>query len=90
MTKKITISLSAVLVSALIFLGSALRHSNVSGEPFLSEKNLVGAVPVFLIVLAVMAVAFLVPWEEFGHKGGDEPNLERDKQERRPNRDGGN
>lgn len=81
MAKKVAISLSGALVSVLVFLGSALRHSNVSGEPFLSEKNLVGAIPVFLVVLLVMAVAFLAPWEEFGQRNGDEPKPRNDKPE---------
>jgi hypothetical protein len=79
MAKKVAISLSLALVSALIFLGSALRHSNVSGEPFLSEKNLVGALPVFLVVLVVMAAAFLIPWEELGQKDGNDLGAKGDE-----------
>lgn len=81
MVKKVAIALSAVFVSALIFFGTALRHSNVSGKPLLSEKNLLGAVPMFLVVLVVMAVAFLVPWEELGQKDEESPKPGNDEKE---------
>ncbi|WP_149196412.1 hypothetical protein [Luteimonas suaedae] len=84
MAKKVAILISGVLVSLLIFLGSALRHSNVSGEPFLSEKNLVGAVPVFLVVLLVMAAAFLIPWEELGQKNENKDEVKRGNEKSEP------
>lgn len=64
MRKKLTILFSFVLVIVLLFLGAALRHASISGEPVFSEKNFIGAIPLFGIVLLVVFAASLIPWEK--------------------------
>lgn len=76
--------LLVLLVSPLMYLGSAFRQANISGYAVFSEKNLVAAFPLFSVAFLIVFVGLCIPWTELAGSGVDEKNPRGPNESRRP------
>lgn len=79
MVRRIAIAFLVVLVvSPLMYLGSAFRQANIGGYSVFSRENLIAAFPVFGIAFFVVFAGLCIPWGEMSDSNEEEKKQEDD------------
>lgn len=72
LAKLIFVALGSTVVVLAVYAMALLRHANSHNLPVLSLDNLLGAIPMTLMGLLILAGAMLIPWNKLESRDSDQ------------------